>query len=84
MVPTGEGLEEEWTDQGTAWKNSRGNSPRDKSNQGYLVDFQGLPPPSSRMIHLTCRNARKGGRKTAWVNMELLAKLRHKEEPYKR
>lgn len=75
-------LLKEQRDQGSAWKNSRGNSPRDKSDQGELVDFQGLPPPW--MIHLTRRNTRKGGRKTAWVNKELLTKLKHKEKAYKR
>lgn len=54
----------------------------DKSDQGKLADFQGLLPP--RMIHLTGNNTRKGGRKTAWVNKELLTKLKHKEEAYKR
>lgn len=40
-----------WPFQGSTWKNCMGYSPGEKRGLEELVDLQGSPPPSSRMVH---------------------------------
>ena len=58
-----------------------GCSPGEKSGLGEVVDFQGLPPPISRMVHASKWGEKsKGGRRQAWRNKELVTKVNHKKE----
>lgn len=67
--------------QGPAWKHPMGTVP-ERRGAGELTDFQGSPPPRSRMVHPALCS--KGGRRPAWINKMLLTKLQHKKEEYKR
>lgn len=37
--------------QRSAWKNPGGHPPGEKRGPGVMAEFQGSPPPSSRMVH---------------------------------
>ena len=48
------------------------------------VDIQGPPPLSSGEFHPNEREVRQNDRRLVWMNEELLAKLKHKKEAYRR
>lgn len=50
---------------------------------GDLVDLQGQPPQSTGMIHLNVQKVKQAGKRPAWMNTEILAELRHKEDAQK-
>lgn len=57
--------------------------PGEMRRPGHPDNFQGSPAPSSRMIPVI-RKSSKSGKRPSWMNKELLIKLQHKKEEYKR
>lgn len=47
-----------------------------------LIDFQELSPLGSRTAHPYMQEIKKGNRSLAWMNKELLSKLKHEKEMY--
>lgn len=72
-----------WPVQGPAQKNPMGYGPEQKTGPGALADFQGFPPPDSRMVHPN-RNSSKSGKRPAQMKKELLTKLIHEKAAYER
>lgn len=66
--------------QGSAWKNSMGDDSGGKRGPGELGDSPGSPPLSSRTVHPDMQEVKQGDRRPAWMNNELLLKLKHRKE----
>lgn len=72
------------TDEGSVGKNTVGNTPAEKKESRELFDFHGSTLPSSRAVNPKVQEIKQRCRRPAQINKELLNKLRHQKEAYKR
>ena len=56
-----------------------GYSPEERRCPAQLVPIQGLPPPSSGMVHPDEQEVRQRWERLTWMTMELLTKLKQKK-----